>query len=199
MAATRRATHCWRHEWTGIEPSEDRLLQGRLFSYADAQRHRVGTNYVQLPINRSKATVSNNNQAGSMTGARTNSDVNYEPSSTRTVTESPAQLYARAPLSGSTQQAMTDKTDNFSQAGAFYLKRHADVVGQLLERPCAIDQANGVGQTALMFARLFGRSEVADLLEHAGASKNASDAAGRSAEDWAATQTALPPVALNAR
>ncbi len=29
----------------GIEPSEDKLLQGRLFSYFDTQRHRVGANF----------------------------------------------------------------------------------------------------------------------------------------------------------
>ncbi len=99
----------------GIEPSEDRLLQGRLFSYADSQRYRIGTNYAQLPINRSRSDVSNNNQAGAMTTARTNSDVNYEPSITKTVVESPAQLYSAAPLVGTTQQRIIEKTDNFSQ------------------------------------------------------------------------------------
>ncbi|AHI57345.1 hypothetical protein AX25_14595 [Listeria ivanovii WSLC3009] len=38
----------------GMLPSEDRLLQGRLFSYSDTQRHRVGPNYLQLPINSRK-------------------------------------------------------------------------------------------------------------------------------------------------
>ena len=33
----------------GIEPSEDKLLQGRNFSYSDTQRHRLGPNYQQLP------------------------------------------------------------------------------------------------------------------------------------------------------
>ena len=50
----------------GIEPSEDRLLQGRIFSYADTQLHRVGTNGLQLPINRPRAAVTNYNQDGSM-------------------------------------------------------------------------------------------------------------------------------------
>ncbi|XP_013115177.2 catalase-like [Stomoxys calcitrans] len=35
----------------GIEPSPDKILQGRLFAYADAQRHRLGANYNQIPIN----------------------------------------------------------------------------------------------------------------------------------------------------
>ena len=36
----------------GIEASPDRMLQGRLFAYADTQRYRVGPNYMQLPVNR---------------------------------------------------------------------------------------------------------------------------------------------------
>ncbi|CAL1265604.1 unnamed protein product, partial [Larinioides sclopetarius] len=35
----------------GIEPSPDKMLQGRLFSYADTQKYRLGTNYLQLPVN----------------------------------------------------------------------------------------------------------------------------------------------------
>ncbi|WP_308809815.1 catalase [Archangium lansingense] len=105
----------------GIEPSEDRLLQGRLFSYADTQRYRVGANYQSLPVNRARAQVNNNNQGGSMNIGNTKSDVNYEPSITRETEDAPAYLLSRAPLSGTTQQAAIEKTDNFSQAGAFYL------------------------------------------------------------------------------
>ncbi|XXF80831.1 catalase [Myxococcaceae bacterium GXIMD 01537] len=104
----------------GIEPSEDRLLQGRLFSYADTQRYRVGANYQSLPVNRARAAVNNNNQAGGMNVANTRSDVNYEPSITRETADAPAYLFSRAPLIGTTQQAPIEKTDNFSQAGAFY-------------------------------------------------------------------------------
>lgn len=35
----------------GIEPSPDKMLQGRLFSYADTHRHRLGANHLQLPVN----------------------------------------------------------------------------------------------------------------------------------------------------
>lgn len=40
------------HLVPGIEPSADPMLQARLFSYADSQRHRLGVNYQQLPVNR---------------------------------------------------------------------------------------------------------------------------------------------------
>lgn len=44
----------------GIEPSNDRILQARLFSYPDAQRYRIGTNFMQVPVNCPyRAVVSN--------------------------------------------------------------------------------------------------------------------------------------------
>jgi catalase len=105
---------------SGIEPSEDRLLQGRLFSYADTQRYRIGANYQSLPVNRARAAVNNNSQAGAMNFANTKSDVNYEPSVTRESQDVPAYLLSSAPLNGTTQQRAIEKADNFSQAGAFY-------------------------------------------------------------------------------
>lgn len=64
----------------GIEPSEDRRLQGRMFSYADTQLYRVGTNVLQLPINHPKVAVVNNNQDGAANSGLTTSNVNYQPS-----------------------------------------------------------------------------------------------------------------------
>jgi catalase len=40
------------HMVPGIDASADRMLQGRLFSYPDTQRYRLGVNYKQIPINR---------------------------------------------------------------------------------------------------------------------------------------------------
>lgn len=40
----------------GIGPSNDSVLQARLFSYPDTQRHRLGANYQQLPVNRARNT-----------------------------------------------------------------------------------------------------------------------------------------------
>lgn len=43
---------------TGISP--DKMLMARVFSYPDAQRHRIGTNFNQLPVNQPHATEVNN-------------------------------------------------------------------------------------------------------------------------------------------
>ncbi|MBX6370630.1 MAG: catalase [Acidothermus sp.] len=50
----------------GIGPSPDRMLLGRLFSYPDTHRYRIGTNYLQLPVNRPKVPVHSYNRDGSM-------------------------------------------------------------------------------------------------------------------------------------
>lgn len=39
------------HMVPGIEASPDKMLQGRLFSYPDTHRHRLGSNYLQIPVN----------------------------------------------------------------------------------------------------------------------------------------------------
>lgn len=48
----------------GIDFSNDPLLQGRIFSYADTQLYRVGTNYQELPINRPVCPIHNNQRDG---------------------------------------------------------------------------------------------------------------------------------------
>jgi catalase len=49
----------------GIDISPDKMLMARVFSYPDAQRYRVGTNYNQLPVNAPKSPVHNYSQDGS--------------------------------------------------------------------------------------------------------------------------------------
>ncbi|MBF0565082.1 MAG: catalase [Nitrospirae bacterium] len=46
----------------GISSSPDKMLQGRLFAYADAHRYRLGANYHLLPVNRAKAVKVDNYQ-----------------------------------------------------------------------------------------------------------------------------------------
>ena len=50
----------------GIHYSDDKLLQTRIFSYADTQRHRLGPNYLMLPVNAPKCAHHNNHHDGFM-------------------------------------------------------------------------------------------------------------------------------------
>ena len=104
----------------GIEPSEDRLLQGRLFSYADTQMHRLGANGLSLPVNQPRNPVNNGNQDGAMNSGRTLGGVNYEPSRLNPRPADPNARYSQTPLGGSTQQAKIQREQNFKQTGELY-------------------------------------------------------------------------------
>ncbi|PSU35744.1 catalase [Photobacterium lutimaris] len=105
---------------TGIEPSEDRLLQGRVFSYADTQMYRLGANHQQLPINQPKQQVTNYNQDGVANHGNTHGEINYQPSRHSQVAEDTKARHSNATLSGQVQQASIDKQMNFAQAGELY-------------------------------------------------------------------------------
>jgi len=104
----------------GIEPSEDRMLQGRLFAYADTQMYRLGANYNSLPINRPVVKAVNHNQDGAMNSDGRKGEVNYEPSTLAELEQQAQYKYAATPLAGTTQQAAIYKTQNFRQAGEFF-------------------------------------------------------------------------------
>ena len=102
----------------GIEPSEDRMLQGRLFSYADTQRYRIGVNAYRIPINAPRnAQINNHEQHGKLRTTNSTRDVNYQPSRRVALDDDNQYKYAQTPLSGTTQQAPFYKQRNFAQAG----------------------------------------------------------------------------------
>ncbi|PRY06175.1 catalase [Paraburkholderia sp. BL25I1N1] len=65
----------------GIGFSPDRLLQGRLFSYGDTQRYRLGVNHHQIPVNASRSAVQHSFHRDGLMRVDGNLDgnVNYEP------------------------------------------------------------------------------------------------------------------------
>ncbi|KVD45032.1 catalase [Burkholderia sp. MSMB1072] len=104
----------------GIEPSEDRMLQDRLFAYADTQMYRLGANYMDLPINRPVVPVVNNNQDGKMNAGDRKGEVNYEPSTLNELAQDPQYKSVRMALGGTTQQEAIRKKLPFRQAGEYY-------------------------------------------------------------------------------
>jgi catalase len=111
----------------GLDFSDDKMLQGRTFSYSDTQRYRVGPNYLQLPINAPKAPVATNQRDGQMTyhvdGANTNANphVNYEPSARGGPVEAKRAGKPHTPfVSGHVVQQTLSRTNDFAQAGERY-------------------------------------------------------------------------------
>ncbi|MFY4774130.1 catalase [Metabacillus sp. RGM 3146] len=106
----------------GIEASEDKLLQGRLFSYPDTQRHRLGGNYLQIPVNCPFAKVNNYQQDGFMQMNKQSSTINYEPNRhMETPVESPEYKDSVQPLpQGYISREKIEKPNDFKQAGERY-------------------------------------------------------------------------------
>jgi catalase len=108
----------------GLDFSDDKMLVGRTFSYSDAQRYRVGPNYLQLPVNQAKnAEVRTNQRDGQMTysvdGAGENPHVNYEPSITGGLREGtyPTHDEQGPEIVGRLTRKRIARTDDYTQAG----------------------------------------------------------------------------------
>jgi catalase len=66
----------------GIGFSPDKMLQGRLFSYGDAQRYRLGVNHNLIPVNAPKCAVNSYHRDGSMrVDGNAGATIAYEPNS----------------------------------------------------------------------------------------------------------------------
>ncbi|XP_022118596.1 catalase [Pieris rapae] len=110
----------------GIEPSPDKMLQGRLFAYSDTHRHRLGANYLQLPVNCPyRTTVLNYQRDGPQNMANQDGSPNYFPNSFSGPVECKRaeRLQHVQSLSGDVQRAdsgLEESKENFTQATALY-------------------------------------------------------------------------------
>jgi catalase len=110
----------------GLDFSDDKMLQGRTFSYSDTQRYRVGTNYLQLPINAPKTQVATNQRDGQMAykvdhAQDQNPHVNYEPSTLNGLREAKKAGKDHEPeYHAKLVRQKIDCQNNFKQAGERY-------------------------------------------------------------------------------
>ncbi len=114
----------------GIGPSPDKMLQGRLFSYHDTHRHRLGANYHLLPVNAPKAAPANNYQRdGSMrVDANGGGAPNYWPNSFGGPAPEPEAASPPVDISGmAARHSYTLTDDDFVQAGELYRKVMTDM------------------------------------------------------------------------
>nr|P48352.1 RecName: Full=Catalase isozyme 3 [Cucurbita pepo]BAA09508.1 catalase [Cucurbita pepo] len=105
----------------GIHYSDDKMLQARSFAYADTQRHRLGPNYLQLPVNAPKCPHHNNHHEGFMNFMHRDEEVNYFPSRYDPCRH--AEKFPMPPnvLTGKRERCVIPKeNNNFKQAGDRY-------------------------------------------------------------------------------
>lgn len=69
------------HVVPGISFSPDRMLQGRLFSYGDTQRYRLGINHDQIPVNAPRCPFASTHRGGYSNSLDHANELNYAPNS----------------------------------------------------------------------------------------------------------------------
>ena len=126
----------------GLDFSDDKMLQGRTFSYSDTQRHRVGANYLQLPINSPKKRVATNQSGGQMQykldrAPGQNPHINYEPSILGGLKEAEQDGIEYTPyIEGKLVRESIDRQSNTKQAGDTYRNfeewERADLISNLV-------------------------------------------------------------------
>ena len=108
----------------GIGFSPDKVLQARIFSYADAHRYRLGTHYEALPVNAPKCPMHHYHKDGSMRFFQNdagNPDLYYEPNSFGGPTQD--EKYNEPPLkiSGDADRYNhREGNDDYTQAGNLF-------------------------------------------------------------------------------
>jgi catalase len=127
----------------GLDFSDDKMLVGRTFSYSDTQRYRVGTNYLQLPVNAPReTTVATNQRDGQMSyavdGGAENPHTNYEPNSLGGLVEAekPSHVEQGPLLDGRLTRQRIPRTNDYQQAAERWHTMEAwerdDLVGNLV-------------------------------------------------------------------
>lgn len=110
------------HMIPGIEPSPDKMLQARLFSYPDTHRHRLGTNYQQIPVN-APLKAATFQRDGPMTVTENGGgSPNYFPNSFRSPRpEVSGRASAHSDsVTGDVERVETGDEDNFTQCRNFF-------------------------------------------------------------------------------
>jgi len=111
----------------GLDFSDDKMLVGRTFSYSDTQRYRVGTNYLQIPVNQAKnAAVATNLNVGQMSYRRDlaegqNPHVKFEPSIHNGLSEADRDEPNNPPeIHGRLTRSVIERRNDYVQARARY-------------------------------------------------------------------------------
>ena len=143
----------------GIGPSPDKMLQGRLFSYHDTHRHRLGPNYHLLPVNAPKACPMLNYQRDGFMrfDANGGGSPNYYPNSFGGPAPDPNAVEPPFEVKGmAKRQPYTHPNDDFVQAGTLYSKVMTDqdrtnLIGNIVSHLGNAQKRIQMRQTAIFY------------------------------------------------
>ncbi|MCY7374350.1 MAG: catalase [Pyrinomonadaceae bacterium] len=106
----------------GIGHSPDKMLQSRIFAYADAARYRLGVNHDQLPVNRPLNEVHNYQRDGAMRADGNHGNkINYEPNSFNGPKEDKSAVEPPLKISGdAARYNHREGNDDYTQPGKLF-------------------------------------------------------------------------------
>jgi catalase len=124
----------------GISFSPDKMLQARIFSYADAHRHRLGAHYEALPVNQPKVPVNHYHKDGLLRffAANKNPDAYYEPNSFDGPVEDPSYLEPPMEIDGVAKRwNHREGNEDYAQPRALFALMDPEQKGRLFENLAA--------------------------------------------------------------
>ncbi|CAB3404199.1 unnamed protein product [Caenorhabditis bovis] len=123
FAEVEQSAFCPAHLVPGIEFSPDKMLQGRIFSYTDTHFHRLGPNYIQLPVNCPYRSRAHNTQRdGLMAYNNQGNAPNYFPNSFNGHVTRKDVKDSVFSLSGDVDRFETGEDHNYEQPRQFWEK-----------------------------------------------------------------------------
>jgi len=119
----------------GIGFSPDKMLQGRIFAYADAHRYRVGTHYEALPVNRPRCPVHHYHADGAMLFDIPNrGNAYYEPNSFNGPVQTPRAAEPPLKISGDADRYdHRASNDDYTQPGNLFRLMTPDEQNRLMD------------------------------------------------------------------
>lgn len=156
------------HMVPGIEPSPDRMLHARMFSYPDSQVYRLGVNFAQIPVNKCPFEVYTYQKDGHMNvGTNGAGAPNYFPNSfsgNGLVYGTESVKHSVFPVAGDVDRIDSGDDDNFSLAKYYLDKlvsadektRIFDAIGAFLGKAAPNVQKNYVNWIAYNISEEFG-------------------------------------------
>jgi catalase len=139
-----------------IAPSPDKLLQGRLFSYHDTHRHRLGPNYHLLPVNKAKAATVSTYQRDGFMYFDAEGEPNYYPNTFGGPKPDPKAAEPRFTVSGEAARHAYPTADDFVQPRELYRRVMTDedrshLIGNIISHLGNAKKRIQLRQTALFY------------------------------------------------
>ena len=156
----------------GVGPSPDKMLLGRLFSYPDTHRYRIGPNYMDLPVNRPHAVDRHSYAKDGPMRYENPGDPVYAPNSYGGPAAQPPSMIAGWEVDGDMVRTATDlhaEDDDWGQPGTLVREVFDDAARQRLVDNIVGHLLNGVSEPVLVRAFEYWRNidkSVGDRVEH---------------------------------